>query len=109
MDNDNIRTTKNMTLEELERELEHDRIVDRELNDTDNSTWMIAFMVKIERLRFERQKAFPQLSQKKLAEMAGIGLSTYTDYVAGRSDNIKLKTVINIAHALGCKPSDLMG
>lgn len=66
-------------------------------------------MERVERLRQERQNDSGEYTQKKLAEKAGIGLSTYKDYLSGNSDNIKLKTAINIAHALRCKLSDLIG
>ena len=88
---------------QAELELKQDAIADRELDDTQNYMLMMALMDKIEQIRQECG-----YSQKKLAEKAGIGLSTYTDYLSCRSDNIKLKTVINIACALHCKPSDLI-
>lgn len=100
--NSKVYTNKN-TQAELELELKQGAIADRELNDTQNYMLMIVLMDKIE---YMRQKC--GYSQKELAEKAGIGLSTYTDYLSCRSDNIKLKTVINIACALHCRPSDLI-
>ena len=97
-----VYTNKN-TQAELERELKHDEIVDRELNDTQDYLRMEVLMDKIERMRQEHG-----YSQKKLAEKAGIGLSTYKDYLSGFSNNIKLKTVLNIAQIFQCKPSDLI-
>lgn len=97
-----VYTNKN-TQAELERELMRDVIVDREIDDTMDYLWMAVFMKKIERMRKERE-----YSQKELAKKAGIGLSTYKDYLSGLSDNIKLKTVIKIAHAFRCKLSDLI-
>ena len=96
------------TQAELEQELKRDMIADREINDTLSYRWMKNLMDKIERIRQSRQNVSGEYTQKKLAEKAGIGLSTYTDYLSGTSDNIKLKTVINIAHVLRCKPSDLI-
>ena len=77
--------SKVYTQAELDRELKRDMIVDREMDDTPDYYRM-----------------------KKLAEKAGIGLSTYKDYLTGISDSIKLKTVINITHVLQCKLSDLI-
>ena len=65
-------------------------------------------MDKVERIRKERQMVSDEYTQKELVKKAGIGLSTYADYLSGKSDNIKLKTAINIAHALRCKLSDLI-
>ena len=88
---------------ELEQDLKRDAVVDREMNDTQNYRWIETFMQKIECIRVSSG-----YSQKKLAEKAGIGLSTYKEYLSGNNDNIKLKTVINIAHALQCNLSDLI-
>ena len=108
MKSQNVYTDKK-TLAELERELKRDVAVDREIDGrTANSRWIEALMDKIESMRKERLKVSNEYTQKKLAEKAGIGLSTYADYLSGASDNIKLITVINIAHALQCRPSDLI-
>ena len=96
-------TIKRTTQAEVEQELKQDMIADRELDDTQDYLRMEALMNKIERMRQDRG-----YSQKKLAEKAGIGRSTYMDYLSGTSDSIKVKTVINIAHALRCKLSDLI-
>lgn len=95
--------TNKKTQAELERELKRDVIADRELDDTQDYLWMEAFMKKIEIMRQEHK-----YSQKELAKKAGIGLSTYKDYLSGLSDNIKLKTVIKIAHAFQYQLSDLI-
>lgn len=100
-----------LTTEELEQDLKNERIADRELDDTTNYNQIRDIMYKIECLRSEcpdSSKNSPKFTQKELAEKAGIGLSTYADYLSGTSDNIKLKTVIKIAHALRCKLSDLV-
>lgn len=96
------------TQAELEQELKRDAIVDREMEDTQNYRWIEKLMQKIECLRQERQNVSSGYTQKELAEKAGIGLSTYKDYLSGASDNIKLKTVIKIASALRCNLSDLI-
>lgn len=96
------------TQAESERELKRDMIADRELDDTENYHMIKALMDKIEEKRKELKKTFPEFTQKKLAKKAGIGLSTYKDYLSGFSDNISLKTVIKIAHILQCKLSDLL-
>ena len=95
--------SKEYTQAELDRELKRDMIVDREMDDTPDYHRMENIMNKIENMRRKRK-----YSQKKLAEKAGIGLSTYKDYLTGISDSIKLKTVINITHVLQCKLSDLI-
>lgn len=103
MKGQNVYTNKK-TQVELERELKRDAIVDREIDgDTTNYLRITALMDKIEQERYSSE-----YTQKELAKKAGIGFSTYKDYLSGTSDNIKLKTVINIAHALRCKPSDLI-
>lgn len=107
MKSHNVYTNKK-TPAELERELKRDVIVDREINDTSDYCWMAALMDKIECIRQERLNVSREYTQNKLAKDAGIGLSTYKDYLSGISDNIKLKTVINIAHVLQCKLSDLI-
>lgn len=96
------------TQAELEQELKQDVIADREINDTENYRLVMALMNKIEYIRQERQNVFRGYTQKELAEKAGIGLSTYKEYLSGCNDNIKFKTVINIAHMLQCKLSDLI-
>lgn len=93
---------------QAELELKRDAVVDREIDDTQNYRWIENLMDNIEHIRQERLNVSSEYSQKKLAEMAGIGLSTYKDYLSGKSDNIKLKTVINIAYALRCNLSDLI-
>lgn len=107
MKNRNVYTNKK-TQAELEQELKRDVIVDRETNAQQDYRRIEAVMAKIERIRKERQKVSNEYTQKKLAKKAGIGLATYKDYLSGLSDNIKLKTVLNIAHVLRCKPSDLL-
>ncbi len=92
----------------LEQELKHDKTVEREMGDTEDSLFIMEFMEKVERMRKERQKDSNGYTQKKLAEKAGIGLSTYREYLAGFSDNIKLKTVRKFAHVLRCRISDLV-
>lgn len=98
----------NMAQAERERELKRDVVVDREMGDAEDNRQIMALMDNIERIRKERQNISNEYTQKKLAEKAGIGLSTYRDYLSGLSDNIKLKTVINITHVLQCRLSDLM-
>lgn len=93
---------------ELEQELKLDMIAARELDDTEDYHIINDLMDKIEERRKERKKTFPELTQKKLAKKAGIGLSTYKDYLSGLSNNISLKAVIKIAHTLQCKLSDLI-
>ena len=89
---------------ELEQELKRNAVVDREMDDTQNYRLIENSMQKIEYIR----SVSSEYSQKKLAEMAGIGHSTYKDYLSGASDNIKLKTVIKIAQVLQCNLSDLI-
>ncbi len=103
-----MQKNKKWTPEELEQALKNDRIADHEMGDTENYCQIEAIMDKIERMRYERKKDFPELTQEKLAEKAGIGRSTYKSYLSGTSDNITLKAVINIAHVLRCKLSDLI-
>jgi len=105
MNKDNRCTNRQWTPEELQQSLKNDKIVDHEMRDTENYCRIGTIMKKIED---KRKKDFPELTQGKLAEKAGIGLSTYKDYLSGISDNIKLKTLINIANALQCKLSDLI-
>lgn len=99
---------KKLTQEELQRDLKNDRIIDREINDTANYHRIKAIMDRIEFLRSRQQEDYPELTQKELAKRAGIGHSTYKDYLSGTSDNIKLKTLMNIAHVLRCELSDLI-
>lgn len=108
MNNDYRCINEKCTREKLERELKRDVILDREFSDVENYCKITDVMHRIEYMRSEYQKVCPEFTQKKLAEKAGIGHSTYTDYLCGTSDNIKLKTIINIAHALRCKLSDLI-
>lgn len=96
------------TQAELEQDLKNDVIANREIGDTEDYRWLEVFMKRVEDLRKERLSVSSEYSQKKLAEKAGIGLSTYADYLSCKSDNIKLKTAINIAHVLQCELSDLI-
>lgn len=57
------------------------------------------------RLRFERTKR--RLSQEKLAELAGIGKSTYTQ-IEAQTSSPTLDTVEKIAKALGFEPYELL-
>ncbi|MCM1253975.1 MAG: helix-turn-helix transcriptional regulator [Clostridium sp.] len=97
-----------MQNEKLKRELENEKIAEREIADTENYMSIEVIMKKIEEIRKERQKASPKYTQKYLADKAGVSLSTYANYLSCASDNIKLKTVINIANALQCRLSDLL-
>ncbi len=99
---------KHKTHAELEQDLKNDVIAEREIDDTENYRWFESFMSEVEHRRKKRQMVFDGYTQKQLAEKAGIGLSTYADYLSGKSDNIKLKTAINIAHVLQCELSDLI-
>ncbi|MCI9067294.1 MAG: helix-turn-helix transcriptional regulator [Lachnospiraceae bacterium] len=99
---------KNYTQKELNEALRHDRIVERELDDTtDYSRWETV-MENIERLRKERKEKSSLYTQKYLAEKAGISRSTYQSYCSGSSGNIHLKTLGKIADALQCDIFDLI-
>ena len=52
----------------LEQELKHDKTVEREMGDTEDSLFIMEFMEKVERMRKERQKDSNGYTQKKLAE-----------------------------------------
>lgn len=97
------------TQAELEQQLKHDAVLEREMRDTENTLWVQDFIRRVERIRKERRKVSDGYTQKELAGKAGIALSTYADYVSGLNDNISLKTARNIAHVLGCRLSDLIG
>ena len=92
----------------LEQELKRDAVIDREMDYTQNYLWLEKLMQKIEYLRQERQNVSKGYTQRELAEKSGIALSTYKDYLSGTSDNIRLKTIINIANVLHCDISDLI-
>lgn len=90
-----------------EQELKRDRIADKELN-TEQYYSIDNVMNNIERLRKERKKKCPYLTQDYLARKSGISLATYKNYLSGASDNITLKTLINIAQTLNCDVRELL-
>ena len=59
-------------------------------------------------LKYYRQRA--GLTQKQLADSAGISLRTLQDYEQGRKplDKAAASTVLILATALGCKMEDLI-
>lgn len=62
----------------------------------------------LEEQRKERQKKYSVYTQEYVAERAGISLSTYKGYVAGRSYHIDLITAKKIAEVLRCRLSDII-
>ena len=99
---------KKWTKEELEQELEHDRIVEREINDVTQPIMIQDVMISIEKVRKSRQKEYPVYTQAYLAKKAGISRATYHNYLKGKYDSIELKTVLNIVHELRCNITDVI-
>lgn len=62
----------------------------------------------LEEQRKIRRKNYSAYTQEYVAEKAGISLSTYRGYVAGRSHHIDLVTAKGIAEVLGCRLSDII-
>lgn len=98
---------KKWTQEELDRDLKLDSIAIKELNDDAQEETMAEAMENIEEMRKKRWKTNPELTQKHLAEKAGISLSTYKNYLSGLSDGIKSVTLWNIMHILQCSYDDI--
>lgn len=104
--------------EQLDRELEHDRIVDDESLERMQTHYINNVMDKIEDIRKKRLAelkksnalgGFPKdFNQKQFAENAGIGYSTYKNYLSGCSDNISLKTLLKMTHKLQCNLDDVL-
>ena len=99
---------KNYTKKELNEALRHDRIVERELDNTTYYSRLETAMENVERLRKERQKKFPFYTQEYLAKKAGISRSTYQDYRSVSSHNIKAITLLKMADTLECDIFDLI-
>lgn len=104
--------------EQLERELEHDRIVDDEFLEIIHMHYINNAMGKIEDIRKERLAelkksnalgGFPKdFNQKQFAENVGIGYSTYKNYLSGCSDNVSLKTLLKMTHKLQCNLDEVL-
>ena len=99
---------KNYTQKELNEALRHDRIVERELDNTTYYSRLETAMENVERLRKERQKKSPLYTQEYLARKAGISRSTYQDYRSVSSQNIKAITLLKMADILECGIFDLI-
>lgn len=106
------------TQEELERELEHDRITDKELTNDDLWHYIQNVMGKIEDIRKERLAVLKKsngldnskisYTQEALAKEAGISLSAYKSYLSSYSDNISLKTLLKISKILQCDLEEIL-
>jgi transcriptional regulator with XRE-family HTH domain len=48
------------------------------------------------------------LSQRKLAEIAGIAEKTVVDIELGHTKSPRMRTLLKLAHALGCYPDELL-
>lgn len=75
------------SIEELELELESERIAEKELNVHLSS---ISIKDIMERIESERLSFKYEYSQKQLAESAGMSLSTYKNYLTDVTDSIPL-------------------
>ena len=96
------------TEEKLNMALKQDRVADKEINDATQSVSVQEVMRNIERVRKSRQKKYPKYTQVYLAGKAGISRATYMSYLCGYSDNLKLKTLMNIVHELQCDIADVV-
>ena len=96
------------TEEKLNMALKQDCVANKEINDATQFVSVQEVMRNIERVRKSRQKKYSKYTQIYLAGKAGISRATYMSYLSGYSDNLKLKTVLNIAHELQCNIADLV-
>lgn len=102
----------------LDRELQHDRIVDDELTETLQESYIDDVIHQIEDMRKKRLAAlkksnalggFPKdYNQKQFAESVGISYSTYKNYLTGHGGNISLKTLLKIASKLQCNLDEIL-
>lgn len=112
-----MRYTKQIQ-EQLDRELEHDRILDDESIETMQTHYINNVMDKIEDIRKERLAELKKsnalggspkdFNQKQFSENAGIGYSTYKNYLSGYSDNVSLKTLLKMTHKLRCNLDEIL-
>ena len=99
---------KNSTQTELDNDLKQDYYRDKEVDDHTNDIFMQKVMEKIEKRRELLITVFPIYTQKYVAKEAGISISTYKNYLSGYNTGFTLRTLLNIADTLGCKPSDFL-
>ena len=84
------------TEEKLNMALKQDRVADKEINDATQFVSVQEVMRNIERVRKSRQKKYSKYTQIYLAGKAGISRAAYMSYLRGDSDNLRLKTLMNI-------------
>lgn len=96
------------TEEKLNMALKQDRVAEKEINDATQSVSVQEVMRNIERMRKSRQKKYPKYTQIYLAGKAGISRATYMSFLSGYSDNLRLKTLMNIVDELQCDITDVI-
>lgn len=94
--------------EELKQEARRDRRAEREMQRLTEEPFTEKVIKVLEEQRRKRRKNYSIYTQKYVAKQAGISLSTYKGYVAGRSHHIDLITAKGIADVLGCRLSDVI-
>lgn len=104
-----MQNIKNLTQTGSKNDLKQAYAADKEIDNLANDIFMKNVMEKIEKRRETLMKASHVYTQKYVAEKAGISLSTYKNYLSGYNIGFSLRTLKNIADALGCKPSDFLG
>ena len=96
------------TEEKLNMALKQDRVADKEINDATQFVSEQEVMRNIERVRKKKKKKYSKYTQIYLAGKAGISRAAYMSYLRGDSDNLRLKTLMNIVHELQCDIADVV-
>ena len=106
---------KAWTTKELNEELKHDYITDKELNQVNYYEYIENVLKNIENIRKKRLKELKSsnginehYTQKDVAKRAGVSITTYKNYMSRKSYNISLMTVLKIAHVLRCDLNDIL-
>lgn len=90
-----------MNQKELDYDLKQDYKAREEHDAREYSNIIRPLIEKIENERKKHMKKAPQeYTQKRIAQVAFIGCSTYQTYVNEDNNDIKLKTLLRLANAL---------
>lgn len=103
------------TVEKLNKELELEHIAKEELENKPYNDDIKSVMKNIENLRKKRLKELrksngvnKRYTQKDVAERAGIALTTYKNYICGKSHDISLRTILKITVILRCNLQEIL-
>lgn len=97
----------NWTQEELNRELELERIAEKELDNATQLVTTVDVMINVEKMRKELHKKNPDYTKKYVAEKACITYQTYSNYQNDKRGVMRIDTLQNLANVLNCRVLDI--